>query len=116
MKNIVIIFLGVLLIGIHVNAQTDAKEIIKKSREVAKISGMEALSTLKIFDAKGRERVRKTSMASRTFDNGRTEKRIIRFFSRTGVFGFFHSFGKSLASLSTSFFWVFFSFSDSLRR
>jgi len=70
-----------------VSAQIEAREIIKKSREVSKITGMEALSTLKIFDSKGRERVRKTSMASRTFDNGRIEKRIIRFLSPAEVKG-----------------------------
>jgi len=75
------------LITTQAGAQMEAREIIKKSREVSKISGMEALSTLKIFDAKGRERIRKTSMASRTFDNGRIEKRIIRFLSPAEVEG-----------------------------
>jgi hypothetical protein len=87
MKRIWVIALGLFMVHSMVNGQTDAKEIIKKSREVAKIQGMEALSTLRIFDSKGRERVRETSMASRTFDNGRTEKRIIRFLSPAEVEG-----------------------------
>jgi len=87
MKKITIIVFGLFLIASQINAQDDAREIIKKSREVSKIPGMEALSTLKIFDSRGRERVRKTSMASRIFDNGKTEKRIIRFLSPAEVEG-----------------------------
>jgi outer membrane lipoprotein-sorting protein len=87
MNKIIIIVLGMFLLASQVSAQMDAREIIKKSREVSKIKGMEALSTLKIYDSKGRERVRKTSMASGTFDNGRTEKRIIRFLSPAEVEG-----------------------------
>ncbi len=87
MNRIINITLGLLLIASSVSAQTEAREIIKKSREVAKIPGMEVLSTLKIFDSRGRERMRKTSMASRIFDNGKTEKRIIRFLSPAEVEG-----------------------------
>lgn len=60
---------------------------MQKSRDVAKLEGMEAVSTLRIYDANGRERVRQTSMASRLFDNGATEKRIIRFLSPPEVKG-----------------------------
>jgi hypothetical protein len=48
---------------------------------------MEAISTLRIYDARGRERVRQTSMASRLFESGSTEKRIIRFLSPAEVKG-----------------------------
>ncbi len=65
----------------------DGREIMQRSREVSKFDGMEAISTLKIYDAKGRERVRQTSMASRLFENGATEKRIIRFLSPAEVKG-----------------------------
>ena len=65
----------------------DGREIMQRSREVSKLDGMEAVSTLKIYDAKGRERVRQTSMASRLFENGATEKRIIRFLSPAEVKG-----------------------------
>jgi len=63
------------------------KEIMEKSRQVSKLTGMEAISTLKIFDAKGRERTRKISVASRTFENGTIEKRIIRFLAPAEVKG-----------------------------
>jgi outer membrane lipoprotein-sorting protein len=65
----------------------DGREIIQKSREVSKLDGMEAISTLRIYDAKGRERVRQTSMASKLFESGATEKRIIRFLSPAEVKG-----------------------------
>jgi outer membrane lipoprotein-sorting protein len=87
MNRLIIISCSLFILYSSLNAQPDAKEIIKKSREVSKITGMEALSTLKIYDSKGRERVRKTSMASGIFDHGQTEKRIIRFLSPAEVQG-----------------------------
>ena len=66
---------------------SDGKEIMETAREVAQIRGMEAVSTLRIYDAKGSERIRQTSMASREFDNGATEKRIIRFLAPAEVKG-----------------------------
>ncbi len=80
------------LIGLNFTLQdatdaTDAREIMEQAREASKFRGLEAVSTLKIYDAKGRQRVRQTSMASREFDNGATEKRIIRFLSPAEVRG-----------------------------
>ncbi len=68
-------------------ANSEARDIMNMAREASKISGLEAISTLKIYDAKGRERIRQTSMASREFDNGATQKRIIRFLSPAEVKG-----------------------------
>ncbi len=65
----------------------DGREVIQKSRDVSKVSGLESVSTLTILDSKGRERVRKTAMASKEFDQGRTEKRIIRFLEPADVSG-----------------------------
>lgn len=65
----------------------ECREIMQKSREVSKLDGMEAISTLHIYDAKGRERIRQTSMASKLFENGTTEKRIIRFLAPAEVKG-----------------------------
>lgn len=64
-----------------------AREIMEKARDASKFRGLEAISTLRIYDARGRERVRQISMASREFDNGATEKRIIRFLSPPEVKG-----------------------------
>lgn len=68
-------------------APPEGREIMQKSRNVSKLDGMEAISTLRIYDAKGRERVRQTSMASKLFESGATEKRIIRFLSPAEVKG-----------------------------
>ncbi len=63
------------------------REIMERAREASQMKGVEAVSTLRIYDARGNERVRQTSMASREFDNGATEKRIIRFLSPAEVRG-----------------------------
>jgi hypothetical protein len=68
-------------------APPEGREIMQKSRDVSKLDGMEALSTLRIYDAMGRARVRETSMASKLFESGATEKRIIRFLSPAEVKG-----------------------------
>ena len=81
---LVILMLTLRLTGL--TAQ-DGREIMEKSREAAKMHGLEAVSTLKIMDARGRERVRQTSMASKLFTNTNTEKRIIRFLSPADVKG-----------------------------
>ncbi len=62
-----------------------AREIMQKSRDVSKVKGMESVTQLCIVDAKGRERVRKITMASR--DEGNVEKRIIKFLAPADVKG-----------------------------
>ena len=85
-----IVMIGILvftsLAGIKANTP-DAKILMQKSREVSKVSGLESVSTLTIIDSKGRERIRKTAMASKEFDGGKTEKRIIRFLEPADVKG-----------------------------
>jgi len=60
---------------------------MQNTRDVSKIPGLETVATLKIIDPKGRERVREISMASKLTDNGKTEKRVIRFLSPAEVKG-----------------------------
>ncbi|MFC2113283.1 outer membrane lipoprotein-sorting protein [Bacteroidota bacterium] len=79
--------LGFICLNFTLPGEQDAREIMEQAREASKLRGLEAVSTLKIYDAKGRERIRQTSMASREFDNGNTEKRIIRFLSPAEVKG-----------------------------
>jgi hypothetical protein len=81
---LILSILGLIFLNL---APPDGREIIQKSRDASKLEGMEAISTLRIYDAKGRERVRQTSMASKLFENGATEKRIIRFLSPAEVKG-----------------------------
>jgi len=64
----------------------DPLEIMKKSRDVVKVSSFEALSTLTISDRRGNTRIRKNTMASKVFEDG-TEKRIIKFIDPPEVKG-----------------------------
>ena len=65
----------------------DAKRIVEKAQEVVKIDSAEFVSQLIIFDAKGRKRIRRMAQVSKLFDNGRTEKRLIRFLAPADVKG-----------------------------
>lgn len=65
---------------------SDPKEIMKKSREQSKLSGLEAKTILEINDGKGNQRMRETTMVSRIFPDG-TEKRTILFLSPPDVKG-----------------------------
>ena len=64
-----------------------AKEIVDKSYEASKVSGSEAVSVMTIIDSKGRKRVRKVAQATKLYDNGDTEKKVIRFLSPADVKG-----------------------------
>jgi Outer membrane lipoprotein-sorting protein len=90
MKSIRFILSSLLLtcfLSAGIYGQQSAKEIMLKTRDVSKIPGLETVATLKIIDPKGRERVREISMASKLTDNGKTEKRIIRFLAPAEVKG-----------------------------
>ena len=79
----------VLFIGSSLAAQEEltAKQIMDKAFDVTKLAGSEAVSTMTIIDSKGRERVREIAMVTKLFDNGETEKRLLRFLSPTDVKG-----------------------------
>jgi hypothetical protein len=64
-----------------------AKQIVDRAFGAVKTAGMEAISTLTIIDSKGRERVREIAMVSKLYDNGETEKRLIRFLAPADVKG-----------------------------
>lgn len=74
-----------IIIPISLNGQKPA-DIVMKSREAVQISSFEAISTLTITDSRGNQRIRKSTMASKTFE-GNTEKRIIKFISPAEVRG-----------------------------
>lgn len=71
--------------AIVVRAQSP-EEIVNKSREVMKVHSFEAYSTLLISDARGNERIRQSTMASRSYPDG-SEKRVIKFTSPPEVSG-----------------------------
>lgn len=79
------IVLGVTLMGVAALGQ-DPVSIVKESQDAVKVKSFEALSTLTIRDSRGNERVRKSSMASKTYPD-QTEKRIIKFLSPAEVEG-----------------------------
>lgn len=86
MKKIFFLTAIAFSISIIANAQ-NAQEIVYKAYNVNKMQGAESLSKLSIKDAKGRVRERKTSMATKLYDNGKTEKKIIRFLAPAEVKG-----------------------------
>ncbi len=84
MKKIRVLIIALLLTGI-LSAQ-NAFNIMQTARNKTKISGLMTTSTLIIRDAKQRERIRKTAMASKAYTDG-MEKRIIRFIEPADVKG-----------------------------
>jgi len=73
--------------GLVARENLTAKEIMEKSREFVKLAGSEAVSKMTIIDSKGRERVREIAQATKLYDDGQTEKKIIRFLSPADVRG-----------------------------
>jgi len=63
------------------------KKIVELAQETVKLKGAEAISTMEIFDSKGRRRVRKLAQITRLFNNGKTEKKLIRFLSPADIKG-----------------------------
>jgi len=87
MRTIVMIIVGLALtVTSWAQAPEDPRDIMKKSRDQAKLNGLEAKSTLEINDGKGNQRIRETSMLSKIFPDG-TEKRSILFLSPSDVKG-----------------------------
>ncbi len=64
----------------------DPLTIVESSRDAVKVTSFEAISTLLISDGRGNQRVRKNTMASKTYPDN-TEKRIIKFTSPEEVRG-----------------------------
>jgi len=82
MKNLT--FLAALLLPAVISAQT-AKEISQKATEVIDYTSMEMVTTLKIYDAKGSERIRQITTATRKF--GETNKTMIKFIAPADIKG-----------------------------
>lgn len=85
MKTILIPAFICAILTVPVSGQ-DPVEIIRKSRDAVQIASFEAVSTLTITDSRGNQRIRQSSMASKSFEDN-TEKRIIRFISPAEVKG-----------------------------
>lgn len=65
----------------------DARSIVEKSQETVKLKGVEAITRMTIFDKKGRKRVRQIAQVSKLYDNGKTEKKLLRFLAPAEVKG-----------------------------
>lgn len=65
----------------------DARRIMEASVEAGTLAGSEVISTMTIMDAQGRTRERRIAQVSRLFDDGRTEKRLLRFLAPADVRG-----------------------------
>ena len=78
------LFISIIMIPVFSFAQ-DAKEITRIATDITRIDAMEMTSTLKIYDARGNERVRQTVIASKKF--GTTIKVITQFTSPADVKG-----------------------------
>jgi hypothetical protein len=81
-------FLLVLLnVGFCYSQQLTAYQIAERAQEAVKVKGVQGVSVMRIIDAKGRERVRKIKMVTKLYDNGDTEKKLIRFMAPADVKG-----------------------------
>jgi hypothetical protein len=68
-------------------AEPSAREIMEQVTIARKLEGSEAVVSMTIADAKGQTRERRLSMATKLYDEGKTEKRIYRFSSPADVVG-----------------------------
>ena len=88
MKKQLIILTSFLVISLIANAQQfTAREIVTKAVTAVQLEGSESISTLTIIDKKGRKRLRKMTQASKIYNNGDVEKRIIKFLEPADVLG-----------------------------
>jgi outer membrane lipoprotein-sorting protein len=85
MKNIIYITLILIAFSAKNTAAQSAREVAEKAIEMVDFPSMEMVSTLKIYDAKGRERVRQIATAAKQFDD--VTKSIIKFLSPADVKG-----------------------------
>jgi hypothetical protein len=82
--KLIAIFLILSMTGLGLKAQ-DAREISKKASDAINLDAMEMVSTLKIISAKGEERVRTISTATRKF--GEVSKMMMKFIEPADVRG-----------------------------
>ena len=87
MKYLNLIF--ILLIPVILFSQDDltAFQIADRAQEPIRVKGVQAVAVMRIVDEKGRQRVRKIKQATKLYDKGETEKRLIRFLEPADVKG-----------------------------
>lgn len=89
LKLLIVCALGISIAYKNLSAQEalTAKQIVDRSVETTKLAGVESTATMTIIDSKGRERVRQIAQVTKLYDNGDTEKKLIRFLSPADVKG-----------------------------
>ena len=75
------------VVTLRAQSQLTGQQIQEKSIEATRVAGVEAVATMTIIDSKGRQRVRKLAQISKLYDNGKTEKKLIRFLAPADVKG-----------------------------
>ena len=68
-------------------SHSEARAIMEKAAQMRLVDSSEGVSTLTIINNRGQERVRKVAMITKLYDNGKTEKRLVRFLSPADVKG-----------------------------
>lgn len=86
MKKILIAILLLIRTASYAQSLT-ANQIVERSQETIKVKGVQGISVMRIIDEKGRERVRKIRQVTKLYDNGETEKRLLRFMEPADVKG-----------------------------
>ena len=87
MKKINLLLIVLLTTSLFAQKELTAKEIFEKSIESTRLTGSEGISIMKIFDERGRKRVRRLYQITKLTDNGNTEKKLIRFLAPADVKG-----------------------------
>ena len=87
--GISLLIAGCIVSGASAVAAADPapKQIMENASTARVLDGSEAVMSLTIVNEKGQKRVRDIAMASKTFDGGKTEKRVFKFLSPADVKG-----------------------------
>lgn len=89
-KNLLFLTAGIIFLIQPVlaeSAELTASQIMKKAFWANKLDGSEVLSTLFIYNSRGNVRERKIAAISKLYDNGHTEKGLLRFIAPADVKG-----------------------------
>ena len=88
-KKVLTVISSTLFISSWLMAQEEpyAKQIASRSIEATRVAGSESVATMTIINSKGRKRVRKIAQVTKLYENGNTEKKLIRFLSPADVRG-----------------------------
>jgi len=85
MKYVLIVL--VLLGAAFAQADLSTEEIVERAQTAIRVEGVRGVQTMIIIDDQGRERVRKIAQVTKLYDNGNTEKRLIRFMEPADIKG-----------------------------